>query len=1058
MLLADHGARGHQDRAAGRRPDALRSPARRCGTAASGARCSTSATRPTTPAPRAGGACRRRCVESYAPGTTAELGIDYDDAATRATRASCTARSPRYGDDGRHADRPGLRRARSRPAPATSGRAAACPAGPSPASPASRLRSPTSSCPTTAGWPRRARARCSPACRGSSVATCYLATLAISAALRVREQTGRGQRVSTSLLQGVLATTLSALAAGRARRAPTTSRAGSSTRARRRASSAAPTAAGSTTGSRSPTSCSAPPRATALQRTEKTTRAARRDDAHRHGRRTRCSCCTTTSRSWRRRSPSSPPNRGSRSRPRSACRCSRSGRPRRRCTTRRSSPTAASPRSIDPELGPVRQVGRVYELHACPTDGARPRRRRSAPTPTTVRAEADAVDAGRAPVDAVRRPRPASPLAGVRVLDLGLAVAGPWGTKMLADLGADVIKVNPLHDGYWMSTHIAMCCNRGKRSIAINLKDPDGDGDPARAGGERPTSCSTTCATTPRYASASTTRACARSSPTSSTATPAASSTASARALPGNDQTGAALAGPDWLDGGLDHDGIPIWPVVVARRHRQRLPVGHRHRAGARTTATAPARASSSTRRSCTRSCSTRRSRGARPTAAGHGERPQLDAMQTRLARVLPPLRDRRRLAVRRRGRPTSSAPRWPRRSGVGAARRGRRPRSTRSNPRSATRTAAQWFAALDAAGVPCEVSTPDFVLDLFDDPEMIEKGWVTQYRHPIVGEHGRHGPALRLLGDARASCRARPSCRVRTRAPSSRELGYDDDRIDKLAAAGTVLRLETHDVPGVIPPSPTLDDQFFWDAVADGHLVFQRCAACGTLRHPPAPMCGECHSVEWDTQESLGTRVTSTRGSSRTTRPSPTPSPRIVVLVELDEGIRFVSNLLGVDAGDVRNGMEVALSIEPVDDVVAPAVPAGGRPVSALARDTAIVGIGQTEFSKHSGRSELQLAGEAVAAAVADAGLTPADIDGAVTFAIDVERRAVGHPLRGDPGAAVHGRGPAAAAVGRAPRCSSPRPRSRRAPPTRWSCTARSTSARAGASASRSSRTTRRG
>ena len=52
---------------------------------------------------------------------------------------------------------------------------------------------------------------------------------------------------------------------------------------------------------------------------------------------------------------------------------------------------------------------------------------------------------------------------------------------------------------------------------------------------------------------------------------------------------------------------------------------------------------------------------------------------------------------------------------------------------------------------------------------------------------------------------------------------------------------------------------------------------------------------------------------------------------------------------------------------------------------DTAIVGIGQTEFSKHSGRSELQLAGEAVAAAVADAGLRPSDIDGAVTFAMDV-------------------------------------------------------------------------
>ena len=69
------------------------------------------------------------------------------------------------------------------------------PAARSAASPASRRRSPTSSCPTTAGSPRRAPARSSRACRGSAWPPAYLATLAISAALRVREQTGRGQRV-----------------------------------------------------------------------------------------------------------------------------------------------------------------------------------------------------------------------------------------------------------------------------------------------------------------------------------------------------------------------------------------------------------------------------------------------------------------------------------------------------------------------------------------------------------------------------------------------------------------------------------------------------------------------------------------------------------------------------------------------------------------------------------------------------------------------------------------------------------------------------------------------
>jgi acetyl-CoA acetyltransferase len=52
--------------------------------------------------------------------------------------------------------------------------------------------------------------------------------------------------------------------------------------------------------------------------------------------------------------------------------------------------------------------------------------------------------------------------------------------------------------------------------------------------------------------------------------------------------------------------------------------------------------------------------------------------------------------------------------------------------------------------------------------------------------------------------------------------------------------------------------------------------------------------------------------------------------------------------------------------------------------RQAAVVGIGQTEFSKNSGRSELQLACEASKSAIGDAGLTAADIDGTVTFTLD--------------------------------------------------------------------------
>ncbi len=54
------------------------------------------------------------------------------------------------------------------------------------------------------------------------------------------------------------------------------------------------------------------------------------------------------------------------------------------------------------------------------------------------------------------------------------------------------------------------------------------------------------------------------------------------------------------------------------------------------------------------------------------------------------------------------------------------------------------------------------------------------------------------------------------------------------------------------------------------------------------------------------------------------------------------------------------------------------------MAKYAAIAGIGQTEFSKNSGRSELQLAAEASKAALDDAGIDPADVDGMITFTID--------------------------------------------------------------------------
>jgi crotonobetainyl-CoA:carnitine CoA-transferase CaiB-like acyl-CoA transferase len=76
----------------------------------------------------------------------------------------------------------------------------------------------------------------------------------------------------------------------------------------------------------------------------------------------------------------------------------------------------------------------------------------------------------------------AGALQGVRVLDLTSMVAGPVATMMLADQGADVIKIEPLHGD--LMRHFSrgrngvnaafMSCNRNKRSLAVDLKSADG--------------------------------------------------------------------------------------------------------------------------------------------------------------------------------------------------------------------------------------------------------------------------------------------------------------------------------------------------------------------------------------------------------------------------------------------------------------------------------------------------------------------------------------------------------------------------------------------------------
>lgn len=154
-----------------------------------------------------------------------------------------------------------------------------------------------------------------------------------------------------------------------------------------------------------------------------------------------------------------------------------------------------------------------------------------------------------------------------------------------------------------------------------------------------------------------------------------------------------------------------------------------------------------------------------------------------------------------------------------------------------------------------------------------------------------------------------------------------DDEEVGSLTFR--VLKFEAEDRPASseesaaptsgkpqrIKPALGHDNDWWWQRLEQGELVIQRCSACGALRHPPRPMCGECQSTEWESIVSSG------RGSIYSFVVIHYPEvpgytyPLIVAVVDMEEGTRFVSNVVDIDPEDVEIGMAVQASVELVDD-----------------------------------------------------------------------------------------------------------------------------------------------
>ena len=115
--------------------------------------------------------------------------------------------------------------------------------------------------------------------------------------------------------------------------------------------------------------------------------------------------------------------------------------------------------------------------------------------------------------------------------------------------------------------------------------------------------------------------------------------------------------------------------------------------------------------------------------------------------------------------------------------------------------------------------------------------------------------------------------------------------------------------------PRPTDDSAVYWDAVARHELVAQRCEraeGCATRRGPCARIAG----ASTGTSERLaGTGSLYSYAVLHHPQSPMFDYPVLAALVDLDEGVRIVTNLVGIEPADIRIGMRVNVDFEPTSD-----------------------------------------------------------------------------------------------------------------------------------------------
>jgi uncharacterized OB-fold protein len=124
--------------------------------------------------------------------------------------------------------------------------------------------------------------------------------------------------------------------------------------------------------------------------------------------------------------------------------------------------------------------------------------------------------------------------------------------------------------------------------------------------------------------------------------------------------------------------------------------------------------------------------------------------------------------------------------------------------------------------------------------------------------------------------------------------------------------------IAGRALPQPDNTSRRYWTEAAQGNLLIQRCPSCQSYQFYPRPLCLQCgDEPDWVPASGRGTLHTYTIIRQNKTPPFAALVPYAVAIVELDEGVRMMTNLIDCDVDQLSIGMPVEVVLAPVNESI---------------------------------------------------------------------------------------------------------------------------------------------